>query len=332
MIDIAVIGAGFSGITIARQLSDFARITVFEKSRGVGGRMSTRRTDPFCFDHGAQFFRAKTDEFKSLTKELLSAGVIQRWEARHVEIKEEAIINQSVWGQTPSYYVGVPHMNTPVKFLARGLDIRLNTRVQKLQNKGKWELFDPDDHSLGMYDWVISTAPAPQTLDLLPSTFKYVKHLSSTKMSACFSLMLGFNEARSLDFDAATLHGADVRWIAVDSSKPGRGCQFCLVVHASHPWSEEHLNDNHKDILRHLCRETSRIVGFNVETAEHQNLHRWRYAQAEQVDTNDVFVDKDMRLAACGDWCIHGRVEAAFISGLKTAYSLQTALGKKSTD
>ncbi|MFM7274112.1 MAG: FAD-dependent oxidoreductase, partial [Gammaproteobacteria bacterium] len=56
---IAVIGAGIAGLALARALADAAEVTVFEKSRGAGGRMSTRRQEPWHFDHGTQFFTVR---------------------------------------------------------------------------------------------------------------------------------------------------------------------------------------------------------------------------------------------------------------------------------
>ena len=40
MTTIAIIGSGLSGLTVANKLRDYATITLFEKSRGVGGRES----------------------------------------------------------------------------------------------------------------------------------------------------------------------------------------------------------------------------------------------------------------------------------------------------
>ena len=61
---IAIIGAGLSGLVVAKTLGRHNEIHIFEKSRGVGGRMSTRYADPFQFDHGAQFFMARSQQFK----------------------------------------------------------------------------------------------------------------------------------------------------------------------------------------------------------------------------------------------------------------------------
>ena len=57
---LAIIGSGLSGLTLANHLKDEFDVTVFEKSRGVGGRLATRRVDTYAFDHGAQYFTART--------------------------------------------------------------------------------------------------------------------------------------------------------------------------------------------------------------------------------------------------------------------------------
>ena len=67
---VAVIGAGLSGLA-ARELSESSEVTVFEKSRGYGGRMATRYGGDFEFDHGAQFFTARSAEFQEFLEPLI---------------------------------------------------------------------------------------------------------------------------------------------------------------------------------------------------------------------------------------------------------------------
>lgn len=68
---IAIIGAGVSGLIVANE------VTIFDKSRGIGGRMATRRVDNYHFDHGAQFFTAKSEEFKELCQKAKNDGIIE---------------------------------------------------------------------------------------------------------------------------------------------------------------------------------------------------------------------------------------------------------------
>ena len=108
---IAIIGAGIAGLTTAKMLRDIAEVTVYEKSRGAGGRICTRYTDSFDFDHGAQFFIAKTSQFKEFLNPLIQSSVVKSWNARFVEIKKNQIINQRQWNDDFPHYVGAPTMS-----------------------------------------------------------------------------------------------------------------------------------------------------------------------------------------------------------------------------
>ncbi|MHC4933632.1 MAG: FAD-dependent oxidoreductase, partial [Planctomycetota bacterium] len=85
---IAVIGAGTAGLTAARQLVARGHaVTVYDKSRGTGGRMSTRRVSPWIFDHGAQYFTAREPEFQRAVRKWLEQGVVLEWSGRLVELR-----------------------------------------------------------------------------------------------------------------------------------------------------------------------------------------------------------------------------------------------------
>ena len=59
-----IIGSGFSSAVLTRTLDLNNNTTIFDKSRGPGGRSSTRRVENVgFFDHGLQFISPKTEEF-----------------------------------------------------------------------------------------------------------------------------------------------------------------------------------------------------------------------------------------------------------------------------
>ena len=67
---IAIIGAGMAGLTCATRLSAAGHeVSVFDKGRGPGGRMASRRVEhggeTFRFDHGAQYFTAREMAFQT---------------------------------------------------------------------------------------------------------------------------------------------------------------------------------------------------------------------------------------------------------------------------
>ena len=70
---IAIIGAGLTGLSIAKQLQDSqATLTLFDKSRGVSGRVATRRAEvaghTLRFDHGTpSLTECQAEKISSLT-------------------------------------------------------------------------------------------------------------------------------------------------------------------------------------------------------------------------------------------------------------------------
>ncbi|MDG1681063.1 MAG: FAD-dependent oxidoreductase [SAR86 cluster bacterium] len=323
---IAIIGAGLSGLTAAINLDRTADITLFEKSRRPGGRICTRYVDSYNFDHGAQFFTARSAEFKEFLKPLIKSGVVDNWKARWIEVKDNRIISRQQWSDDLPRYVGVPSMSVIGKYLSKNLNIKLNTEVSIQKSPKGWKVVDCDGEVFGHYDWVISSIPAEQSLKLLPNYFSYHDALKQKKMFGCYSLMLGFDEALDLDWDAAQLNGTDISWIAVNSSKPGRSGDYSLLVHSTNDWAEEHLDDDVDTVKEYLCSQVAEIIGQNVYSAQHVDLHRWRYANIPRQDQNTLYIDSEFKLSACGDWCKKGRIEEAFRSGFELAKEMNNLI------
>jgi len=349
---IALVGAGLSGLTLAHKLKNIAQLSLFEKSRGFGGRMATRHYKDFSFDHGAQFFKARTKTFQSFLKPMIEKGILQAWKGSFIEFEGNKKISQRLWEEEPAHYVGVPSMNAIGKHLAESLKsevaIHLNTKVTLITRKEssdsrynnlgkddnthennnskekafeKWELWDESHQSLGTFDWLIVATPAKQALAIIPKSFQHYSKLSSVKMQACFSLMLGFKQDLPLGFQSAFVKGRDISWISVNSSKPQRKGLFSLLVHSTNNWADAHLETDKEEVKKHLIKESSFVLAYDVSKADHQSLHLWRYANREKQASQN-WIDEKQRLALCGDWTKQGKVEAAFLSAEETAQSL----------
>ena len=97
---IAIIGAGLSGLVLSNLLKAHADILVFEKSKGVGGRLATRRADPYAFDHGAQYFTIKNSQFQQFIHPLIGEGCVEVWKPQFAEVLDDRIVRTYQWSDS----------------------------------------------------------------------------------------------------------------------------------------------------------------------------------------------------------------------------------------
>ena len=325
--NIAIIGAGLAGLTLARELGEYADITLFEKARGLGGRMSTRRNDTHQWDHGAQFFTARTPAFQAMLAPFIDNGTVAEWQPNITTLSPDKAPFKRPWFEP--HYVATPAMNRLLKGMARGLDVRLQTRVAALvQQQEQWQLLDENEQLLGEYDWVISSAPLPQTQELLPAEL-LGNSLDAYRMLPCYALLLAVDDAVLPVWDAASVNDSPVRWIAFNHRLPGRNRQAgAVVVHTTPEWSTIHLEDDQEQVKQQLIDTFCNLTGVSADAITQAQLHRWRYALSAEVEKPEAgfVLNPYHRLAACGDWCLGGRVEAAFTSARQLAEALQRQL------
>lgn len=266
--------------------------------------MSTRRAGDFQFDHGAQYFTVESEAFRSFLLSPKMSDSVANW---------PVTINNSE--DQRDRYVGMPGMNALCKALAMHLDVNFSVRVEQcIASSRGWELLTDSQDSLGIFDWVISTAPQPQTADLLPEIFSGHEDLQDVRMSGGFTVMAGFEEEISLPTDAAKYQGQPVGWVARNDLKPGRQTPPSLVIQASSGWADNHLEEDLTAVQAALLKNASELSGKDMSAAVHLDCHRWRYAQASTALGQDYLLDRENRLAVCGDWCRGAVVEDAFLS------------------
>lgn len=324
---IAIIGAGISGLTLARRLSQAADVIVFEKARGIGGRMSTRYADPFYFDHGAQCFTARTKEFQAFLKPYQEADVISEWKGKVINLEIGKKETKRLWFEP--HLVATPNMNSLCKALAVNMVVKTSCEVAPLTSRehSGWSLHTTNGEDLGRFDWVISTAPPAQTLRLFANHIPPGEPLHSSAMQGCYALMIGFKQPWDRQWIAAKVRDNPIKWISVNSSKPERDTgTTCLVIHSRNDWAEAHIDDDMGEAQKFLLEQFGRLTGIDATHADYIATHRWRYALVDKSEKLGGYIDAEAGLAATGDWCETSRVEEAWQHATALA---NTILGAK---
>lgn len=324
MIDVIVIGAGWSGLTAAARLASAGRsVAVVEKSRGPGGRSASRREEVFTFDHGAQYLTARSEAFSRQVEAWAGAGLLAAWRPR-LEVFGERPRNA---GRAPAQrWVGDGGMNAVLRRLASGLDCRWRWRVESIEFDGQaWRIRSADDQTLEGRA-ILLTAPPAQACELLGTGHALYGQLDSVEMLPCWAVMVGFDVAPAVAFDAAFVNYGPLSWVARNDSKPGNGKPSAWVGHASGAWSRENLEAAPEEVAQELFAAMGDLDPGLKQNARVCVAHRWRYAMARKPLEGPILADDARKLVLAGDWCAGERIEGAWISGVAAAQRLESVL------
>ena len=305
-----------AGIACARVLDAAGlKVRVFDKGRGPGGRMSTRRVGQWHFDHGAHYLTARDTGFHAQIQTWAAMGLVEPWTGNLVRLCDGAIHPLE---DEKLRYVGVPGMSAIIRHFARNLDVRLNTEVKTLtHDAGSWRLGDFAGTDLGPFDTVVVALPAPQT-SRLTAGLSALAERAAVAMAPCWSLMLGFEQPLEIPFDGAFIDHPVLAWIARNNSKPERPGTEAWVLHATRKWSVEQLPQGGEQVAAMLMTAFAEVTGKSRAPALRIN-HRWRFAEPLQAIAAPCLYERALRIGACGDWCLGHRIEDAWLSGRSLA-------------
>jgi renalase len=296
MMRVAIIGAGIAGLACARRLADAGMAPViFDKGRGIGGRLATRRVDGMQFDHGAQYVTARDAGFAAALRGL--QGAVGGWDD----------------GSGDQRLVGVPGMSALARALAAGLQVRQQTQVTSVRAvAGGWAVHVGD--TVETFDRVVITVPAPQVAGLLGPDHPVLAQLADVRLAPCLTLMAA--TPAPAPFTARSDAKDALAWIAQDSSKPARpqGGMTTWVAQASPAFSAAHLEEDTTATVARMLPLLCDRLGIASAQITHASAHRWRYARVITA-LGRPFLSAAGTLFIGGDWCLGPRVEAAWISG-----------------
>lgn len=323
-VKIAIIGAGISGLVLANLLKGSnSEISIFEKARGAGGRMSTRRHEDYSFDHGAQCFTIRDEKFRDFLEPFFEQAIVAEWLGNVVSIENGKVIEPRAWNE--KHFVASPTMNFLCKKLAENLNVSFETEIlpiTKIDNG--WHLKTKQGQNLGVFDVVISTAPPKQTVNLFASNFSKISDVEQVEMHPCFALMLGFKDKIEQPWMAAKIRNSKIKWVSFNNSKPARNSNnTSVVVHASNSWSHNNVDADIKYIESELLNEFAYQTGVNCQSADYISVHRWLYSIVKTVNKTECLFDESSKLGVCGDLCLTSRIEEAFISAHKMSEKLK---------
>lgn len=325
-----IVGAGMSGLMAANLLQDAGQqVTVLDKGRGVGGRMSTRRFGGATFDHGAQYFTVRDERFRAYVEHWLGAGVIAEWSKGFPSAEGEKSS-----GKYPRYR-GAEGMTQAAKALAQRVPVQLSTQVTQIDcEDGRWSLtvksLGDDSTHTHTADALLMTPPAEQTLALMRSgnvtlPDDVIQALEAITFNPCFAVLALLDKpSRVPEPGGVFMPGEPISWLA-DNQQKGISDVPAVTIHAGPDFTREHYDDDKAQVAQALIDAARPYLG-DATVLEYQ-VQRWRYSQPDQMHSEKtLFTDNPAPVAFAGDAFNGARVEGAALSGMAAAERLLAAV------
>ena len=302
----AIVGAGMAGLACADALSDAGHsVALFDKGRGPGGRMSTRRLQTslgdVAFDHGAQYLTARDPVFRDLVAAWGDLGIATLWPPAGADA-----------------WVGVPGMSAIVKHMASAHAVQWGHLVTGMTRKHhQWWLMDKAAET-GPFDAVVLAIPAEQAAAMLSlHDFSMARTALMARSQPCWTAMMAFD--RPLDALPSVIRNqGDIGWATRNSAKPGRQGPEAWVVQANRSWSLAQIDASPEDVSAMLFAALADAAGCPIPQPVTVASHRWRYALSAGTGDGALW-NQTIALGVCGDWLLGPRVECAWLSGRKLA-------------
>lgn len=334
MWDVAIIGAGLSGMTCAQQLTVAgSNVCLLDKSRGLGGRLATRRVypqagQPLRIDHGLPYWQPQSAGLRALTAELLEAGLLKVWPVRAYEIRQREWLTPAV--SSAPIYVAAAGISAIAKHLGQGLTSGKNLftdhRVITLRYQSEhWQIGCEGGETIVAKQCVMAI-PAPQAAALLRTWGDHdactgaiaetiagaISQLSDVKYHPCLTVLAGYDHRYYDDMGELSPEGwmvsdqagTSTQWVGLDSSKrDDKGGPVTIVIHSKPAFAQQYIDTRDlQPAASVLLRASARKLRAWIAQPDWFQIHRWRYAQVN-IAHCDAALKIGNALICGGDWC-----------------------------
>lgn len=337
--DVAVIGAGISGLAVAGRLREAGlQVVVLEKSRGVGGRASTRRVEvapgvQVPVDHGAQFFTARDIRFQRQVERWEQEGICFPWSEGFWTWKERSLhAPDPKWNETR--YACREGMSRLGKHLAEGIEVIREFQVDSVAREDDhWALSAMPEHPAAPMAAraLFLSAPPPQALKLAGEYLSTEQRsfVERIRCDPCVAVIAHYpGETGPPPWCGIQVRDPESKlsWMAWDSSRRAKTLATApiAVLHGSAGFSRRWLDASKEELTmagRELLDEAAMIGGSWMGSPLEFAVHRWRYAHPEGPNAPGGFLRADTvsPLYLIGDGLNGGRLEDAWLSGIAAA-------------
>lgn len=349
--DVLIVGAGMAGLVCARRLHQAGyRVTLLEKSRGLGGRLATRRLEGTPLDHGARFIAPLGSLLQALTHHWLRQAVVTTWQPHTYALDRTGQLTPAPLSLP--YYVAPAGMSALGKALAADLSIHRQQRAIALTPtpEGTWRVVAErsDDGAVVTHAAaaVVLALPAPQILPLLaplgtvPAVAALTQAIAAVVYEPCITVMAQYAvpTAQAAPLPCAptepwmVVGQADTPffWVGLDSSKR-QAHEVNVVIHSSAAFATQWLDaPDLQPVGAALLAQAGALIAPWLGHPRRWQVHRWRYAQVTQPAaqaTHGLTVTTPLPLVACGDWCGDRYLDTALESGWAAAAALHAVWG-----
>ena len=333
---IGIIGAGLSGLTAGRILARAGHeVSVFEKSKGYGGRMSTRRSGSnpvHLLDHGAPYLAGSSPEFSSFIQELKKNNIITEWSADLVKYSNGTISKETSGRYSQNWHVAPSGMNSIGKYLGRWLDLYLDEKVGAITHIGgagaRKKAWMINSSSINVFeaDAVVIATPAIQAYGLISTAQdefdlrKMITMLDDIPYSSTYSLMARYGKFDMPEWSAMICDHPVISWVCNEGSKRDSDRESIIVTHTTDSYCKESLEeDDRGQVTSHILAALKDILGPWAGNPEWCQPHLWRYhLPGKSLDMPFLESDnEEAPIAVVGDYFQGKSLEAAYLSGFK---------------
>jgi len=335
---VAIVGAGITGCLLANFIeSKSVNVSIFEKSRGCGGRASTKQTDWGQCDLGATTVLAQKVGFKDFMGSLCDHDIVSQWPRKIFVSQQNTDIKQSLENVVSDneYYVFNSKMNAACRHWIKNANLHTNNLISQIRfilGKG-WQLKSNGLWQAELFDKVVITAPWPQSKVLIEQSELSLKLPDfSQSWTSCWSIAFKLNQLVVSDADLVYFEDQSIRTLVRDSGKPLRPQVFdadtggeseIWVAQLTNNLSDELGKEGKDKAISIATKELCKLFDLPDKSILNTYAHYWRYARPRDGQKPlGILNQHEFGLYAGGDWSFGTSIESAYEAALALSQSI----------